>query len=104
MIALYDRFGEEYVQQYYKTLYNLAYRERINLKRVFYERTAKFPKEYFECIATSIDDSGLNALREYANAQIDWRTNNVDIIANYILQSGGHIIREGNIVTGSETI
>lgn len=104
VIALYDRFGEEYVQQYYKTLYNLAYRERINLKRVFYERTAKFPKEYFECIATSIDDSGLNALREYANAQIDWRTNNVDIIANYILQSGGHIIREGNIVTGSETI
>lgn len=104
VIALYDRFGEEYVQHYYKTLYILAYRERLNLKRIFYERTVKFPKEYFECIATSIDDSGLNALREFANAQIEWRTNNVDIIVNYILQSGGHIIREGNIVNNSEII
>lgn len=101
VLAVYDRFGEEYVGRYYKTLYNLAYRERLNLKRVFYERTANFPRKYFECIATSLDDSGLTLLREYANENIDWRTNNVDVIAKYILNCGGHIIKDGKEMNAS---
>lgn len=100
-LAVYDRFGEEYVRRYYKILYNLAYRERLNQKRIFYERTVRFPKKYFECIATSIDDAGLNALRVFANERIEWRTNNVEIIAQYILQCGGHLLKDGKEIDDS---
>lgn len=94
ILIMYDRFGEEYVKRYYKTLYNLAYRERLKLKRVFYETTAKFPKKYFECIATSIDDAGLSVLNQYAHEQINWRANNVVPIAEYIVQAGGKIFKD----------
>jgi len=101
VLTIYDRFGEEYVKRYYPILYNLAYRERLNLKRVFYKTTTSFPKKYFECIATSIDDSGLTALREFANEQIDWRTDNVDAVAECILKYEGHILKDGKEIKAS---
>lgn len=62
IIALYDRFGENYVKKYYKNIYNLVYRKRLEHWSIFYAMVADFPIKYFKAITTAIDESGLEIL------------------------------------------
>jgi hypothetical protein len=103
VLALYDRFGEVFVNRYYKTLYSLAYRERLRLQRVCYASTIDFPKRYFECITTSVNDSGLRSLIEFASQSIDYRANNIKV-AEFILNSGGIINKNGKTINSDDLI
>lgn len=98
IIALYDRFGEEYVARWYKTLYNLAYRKRLESESVFYNSIAEYPKEYFNIIASSIDDSGLEALRNLSIDIIKCKKlgEREREIAEFIISSGGQITSVDN--------
>ncbi len=70
IMALYDRFGDKGVVDYYKYLYNLAYRERLENDTVFYSTVSEFPKEIFHTIASAIDETGLKPLIEEASKDI----------------------------------
>lgn len=87
VLALYDRFGEGYVGKYYKTLYNLAYRKRLEHWTIFYSTVAEFPIKYFETIASAIDESGLESLVLAASQDIWCKrlSNKENEIAKYIV-------------------
>lgn len=87
VLALYDRFGEDYVGKYYKILYNLAYRKRLEYWTVFYSTVAEFPVKYFETIASAIDEAGLESLVLAASQDIECKrlSNNESKIAEYIV-------------------
>ena len=101
IIALYDRFGEEYVGRWYKILYTLAYRKRLESESVFYNSIAEYPKGYFNIIATSIDESGLEELRNLSINMIQCKKLGAREyeIAKFIVKNGGEITVAGSNVT-----
>ena len=94
VIALYDRFGECYVASYYKTLYNLAFRKRLESLSVFYDTVSKYPIPYFETIANAIDENGLESFRIAASKDIDGRKlgKNEMAIAEFIVSNTPTVI------------
>lgn len=93
IMVLYDRFGEKAIARWYKILYNLAYRKRMEQQTVFYSSVATYPMTYFEIIASAIDESGLESLTNHANHKIECNrlgTKEQDIAA-FILANGGQI-------------
>lgn len=94
VIALYDRFGETCVGRYYKTLYNLAFRKRLESLAVFYDTVSQYPIPYFEAIANAIDENGLESLRIYASKDIDGRKlgKNELAIAEFIVRNTPTVI------------
>lgn len=73
IIALYDRFGEEFVSRWYPIFYNLAYRKRLELETVFFSSVTKDKDVafYFETIALAIDESGLEPLLNSSIKPVD---------------------------------
>lgn len=98
IIALYDRFGEEYVGRWYKTLYILAYRKRLESESVFYNSIAEYPKEYFNIITSAIDEPGLETLRSLSINTIQCKklSERERGIAEFILRCGGEIVSNDN--------
>lgn len=93
IISLYDRFGEDYVGRWYKTLYILAYRKRLESESVFYNSIAEYPKEYFNILASAINESGLESLRNLSINVIQCKKlgDRERGIAEFIIKSGGII-------------
>lgn len=100
IISMYDRFGEEYVGRWYKTLYILAYKKRLESDSVFYNSIADYPTKYFNVIASAIDESGLEPLRNLSIDIIQCKKlgEKEYAIAEFILQSGGGMITVGRNV------
>jgi hypothetical protein len=65
IFVLFDKFGEEGLYQYYKTLYVLIYRLRLEKKQVKYDFVAKYPKSFFASIDKA-KDLNLNFLNKKA--------------------------------------
>lgn len=107
IIAIYDRFGEEYVERWYKTLYILAYRKRLESESVFYNSIAEYPKEYFNIIASAIDESGLEPLRNLSINMIQCKKlgEREYEIAKFIVNCGVELTSVGgNIKIGGNTV
>lgn len=100
IIALYDRFGEEYVAKYYKNIYILAYKKRLELKSIYKETVAKYPSGVFATIALAVDEHDLSRLRNMAYEEIQCRKLGPKErdIARFMVESGAKIaIRESDI-------
>lgn len=68
ILYLFDKFGEDVLNKYYKTLYLLAYIVRRANGRVFYQTVAKHPQEIFSIIAHAKSEYDLKRL----NDKIQW--------------------------------
>ncbi|MDE6193735.1 MAG: DUF262 domain-containing protein [Muribaculaceae bacterium] len=103
IVALYDRFGEDYVKRWYKTLYILSYRLRLESESVFYNSIEKYIKDnnYFSVIATAIDEAGLEELRNHSINMIQCKKLGAREyeIARFIVNCGGRITASGSNVT-----
>lgn len=55
IFVLFDKFGENGLNKYYKTLYRLVYIERITKSQVKYKAVAQFPSAYFKIIVNAKD-------------------------------------------------
>ena len=73
VFCLFDKFGEEVFNKYYKILYLLTYIVRRENKKVFYQTVAKHPqkKELFSIIYNAKSESDLNKLFE----KVVWEPN-----------------------------
>lgn len=117
ILALYDRFGEQYVAKWYTILYTLIYRKRLEQYSIFYSTIVDFPIPYFEIIANTVDPSGLQQLasmsknviackrlgdREYDIAYFITHTGvTINIVAND-LNIGNRILNKDDIITDQD--
>jgi hypothetical protein len=72
IFILFDKFGEDGLHQYYKTLYVLIYRLRLEYMQVRYNKVAQYPKDLFASIEKA-KDLNLNMLNKKALEKIDCR-------------------------------
>ncbi|MDR2972023.1 MAG: DUF262 domain-containing protein [Bacteroidales bacterium] len=72
IFVLFDKFGEEGLLKYYKILYVLIYRLRLEKMQVKYDAVAQFPKSYFASIEKA-KDLNLNPLNKKALEPIECR-------------------------------
>lgn len=107
IIAMFDRFGENGVAKFYKTLYNLAYRKRLEQQSVFYKSIADYPISFFKTIATAVDETGLGALS--TAALVDIECNKLgkceEDIAQYIVCKTNTVIicqKDGLVINSKE--
>ncbi|WCO00568.1 DUF262 domain-containing protein [Psychroserpens ponticola] len=72
IILLFDKYGEEGVNKYYKVLYAVVYRLRLEKQQVKYAAVAKYPSEMeiFSIIEQSKNYFELRALNEMAQKDI----------------------------------
>lgn len=61
-LYLFDKFGEDVLNRYYKTLYLLCYYLRRSNYRVFYQTVAKYPHNLFAIISNAKSEYDLKAL------------------------------------------
>lgn len=66
IMLLFDRFGENGVNEYYKYLYVLAYSIRIKYQRITYQTIAKYPMDIFAILANAKDFASLHQIVEKA--------------------------------------
>lgn len=71
VIALFDRFGEKIVAQYYPVLYNLAYRKRLEQQSVFYKSIVEYPIPFFKTIASAMNETELDVLNTLSAKDIE---------------------------------
>lgn len=62
IMMLFDRFGENGVNEYYRQLYVLAYYLRRKQSRVYYSTVAKYPSQLFSIIENAKDIASLRKL------------------------------------------
>lgn len=62
IMLLFDKFGEEGVNEYYRHLYVLAYYLRRKQSRVYYSTVAKYPSNIFSIIENAKDISSLRKI------------------------------------------
>ena len=60
IFIIFDKYGENGVNEYYKALYVLIYRLRLEKKQVRYNTIAQYPAIYFSSIENSTDINDLN--------------------------------------------
>ena len=101
VLAMYDRFGEEYVARWYKILYAIAYRKRLEYESVFYSTIADYPIPYFGIIASAIDALGLEPLINESLKSIDCKKlgRREYEIAKFIVKNGTEIKAVKNNLT-----
>ena len=107
IIALFDRFGEKGVAKHYKTLYNLAYRKRLEQQSVFYKSIADYPISFFKIIATAVDETGLDKLMVAASNDIECNKlgKGEEDIAKYIVcETNAEIVcqKDGFVISNKE--
>ena len=61
-LYLFDKFGEDVLNRYYKILYLLCYYLRRSNSRVFYQTVAKYPKNLFSIISNAKSEYDLKVL------------------------------------------
>lgn len=116
IIALYDRFGEEYVAKYFNVIYSLIYRKRLEQKAVYYETMASAPLDLFSVINSAVDYQDLNRINRMASEAIRCRklSDKEADIARFILEAcpgtkiecaedeitlGGFSFHNGDVIT-----
>ena len=59
---MFDKFGEDVLNRYYKTLYLLCYYLRRSNSKVYYQTVAKYPQSLFAIISNAKSEYDLKAL------------------------------------------
>ncbi|MDR0518060.1 MAG: DUF262 domain-containing protein [Fibromonadaceae bacterium] len=72
IFIMFDKFGEEGLYQYYRTLYVLIYRLRLEYMQVKYDKVAQYPKDLFASIEKA-KELNLNTLNKKALEEINCR-------------------------------
>lgn len=67
---LFDKFGEDVLNRYYKILYLLSYILRRQNSKVFYQTVAKYPHEIFAIISGAKSEADLVALHSRLQFQV----------------------------------
>ena len=70
VLAVYDKFGIDGVNNYYKKLYCLAYRIRLEQSHVYQASVLNYPKELFTIISEATKLSDLQELNHYVSQRI----------------------------------
>jgi hypothetical protein len=70
IFLMFDKYGENGVNNYYKILYALVYRKRLENSQVKYKTVANYPKEFFSTIERSRDYTDLKLLDKKAKEKI----------------------------------
>jgi hypothetical protein len=95
IFVLFDKFGEIGLRQYYKTLYMLIYRLRLEYMQVRYKTVAQYPKEFFAIIEKA-KDLNLSALNQEVPISINCRKD-IPEIQQVFKDCGVTIKEEGQI-------
>lgn len=105
VIALFDRFGEEYVKKHHKTLYALIYRKRLEQQAVYYKSVAKDSLGLFSIISNAIDDQDLSELYKLVSKPIKCSklSENERDVAKFLLQAGCNLECEETIELNGKT-
>ena len=95
ILSVYDKFSVDGVLKYYKILYDIAFRLRLELKQVRQETVFQYPKEVFSIIAESFMIDDLQELDHFALKEIICRKISDEYmlnIAKYIKETGVSIV------------
>ena len=95
ILAVYDKYREEGVSRYYRTLYDIAYRLRLEHKQVRQETVFQYPVHVFSIISESFMVDDLQQLDHYAMKEITCRKlsdKSMLKIAQYIKATGVSIV------------
>ncbi|HUH74672.1 MAG TPA: DUF262 domain-containing protein [Chitinophagales bacterium] len=97
IILIFDKYGENGVHKYYKELYALVYRLRLEKQQVKYAAVARYPsdKEIFSIIENSKNYFELRKLSEIAKKEIECEKVE-DIIVNFFIDFGVKIKKGSN--------
>jgi len=98
VIAVYDKFGVQGVNLYYKTLYSLTYRLRLKNEQVRFVTVCRYPLDIFAVIESAYSLSDLNELVSLSAESIECRRFEEDI-AKYILDNSNSSIFAGVSIT-----
>ena len=71
ILFIFDKFGENILNKYYKILYLLTYFVRRKYSKVFYQTVAKHPQEFFSIIMNAKSEFELKTLYD----KIQWDVN-----------------------------
>ena len=87
IILMFDKFGEEGVEKYHKTLYLLVYRLRLEKEQVKYASVAEYPiqNKIFNIIENAQTYSDLIQLEKMANRKVVCKKD-VDFIIRYFME------------------
>lgn len=77
IMLLFDKYGSKGVDRYYKALYSIIYRLRLEKTRVYYNTVAKYPLDIFACIINSKHITDMYALESMARRPIKQEMTNV---------------------------
>lgn len=88
IILMFDKFGEEGVEKYHKTLYLLVYRLRIEKEQVRFTSVAEYPVDtkIFNTIDKAKTYADLSRLEKLANKKVVCKKNAPTIINYFISQ------------------
>lgn len=70
VMCLFDKFGEEVLNKYYRVLYLLTYIVRRINEKVFYQTVAKYPQELFAIIYNAKSEYDLKALENMITYEV----------------------------------
>lgn len=87
IMLMFDKFGEEGVEKYYKTLYLLVFRLRLEKEQVRYTSVADYPiqNKAFNIIENAQTYSDLTRLEKMANKKVICKKD-VDFIIRYFME------------------
>lgn len=87
IMLMFDKFGEEGVEKYHKTLYLLVYRLRLEKEQVRYASVADYPiqNKAFNIIENAQTYSDLSRLEKMANKKVVCKKD-VDFIIRYFME------------------
>lgn len=87
IMLMFDKFGEEGVEKYHKTLYLLVYRLRLEKEQVRYSSVADYPiqNKAFNIIENAQTYSDLTRLEKMANKKVICKKD-VDFIIRYFME------------------
>ncbi|REC40800.1 DUF262 domain-containing protein [Chryseobacterium sp. 5_R23647] len=87
IMLMFDKFGEEGVEKYHKTLYLLVYRLRLEKEQVRYASVAEYPlqNKVFNTIENAQTYSDLSRLEKMANKKVVCKKD-VDFIIRYFME------------------
>ena len=99
IVLIFDRYGEEGVNKYYKALYSIVYRLRLEKIQVRYATVAKYPLEdaVFSIIENSKNYFELRKITELAKRDVLCRKEE-EIIIRFFMDYGVNIIEDRNRV------
>jgi len=103
IFLLFDKFGEDGLTKYYKTLYALVYRNRLEKIQMKYDFVAKNKKiiEAFFIINNAKSHLDISELEKNANQAIQMKKNVSEIEAFF--KERGIVLKEESSIDGKNT-